>query len=1299
MSIRVLHYITGDTQKLGFGKIGGSSSFPADQLPYLNNGEILSEKARVSSSGGSRLSSGGIQLQSRVWEYQTGSYGRPVIIQTMVAIGTGRSHGFSEYVLGDTEEIADIADPWQVIQAAEKSSVMLDLEKFMAISGKNEIEFEDEFWNTEEEEPAQPYEQDIDPEWKLALLSHYWKQASIRAFSEDPPSSVHVHLGEFGDSAAEDNAETIRQAKLFFSSVIALGLPKQVQNIASMAAGVNGGDTNTLYAALEFNNSQNRDGEDTFSFSPKQRFPRSFRLNAAEREFIEAANEGHLPEACGRLFHRYQELAEQPDITETETPFMADYRLLYGIYCLDQITKEGHAFIERAELEKDLDNSGKAGDARICFLLLRNVRRYLEKNHKLNEKIRKTFVTELLEPLETAIFQVMLESMKQEQAEPFMTRRSDMLEFHHRLLYTATQDQVDPMISLTVYDQKNAKAPQFVRCFPDIPLRHNTDADDRNSRVLDGLLREVIRPLIEAELGHEKIESKYLVELSSDEFQKWVHSAPKTEETFLSFLREEIQDDKKHFLLYRITMNYLPPDELLVRSFEHMSQNNASPSAFPTDRQIHIVKNAFDRLERNNPDCIEAMNRYYLACFRKYREGIRAICHHNDVNLVESIGHDTTGAMVLIFSGEGKRTRMSPEEAKAVFSTFGGPQNKYAKMPQVLQAYSDMLDTHRNSGLASGDEDVREQLVDWLSQMAAAAPFQVDTATSIEDIFKNATTGSKMKPNAVEKVFSGLLPFAVTGMDRIRGSFKEMVQGQFERELNNQDSGILEWVSSMISVSGNDFPLDTTDILKRVFEAGKAGKRLSPAEVGTAFETMKNNAEGLDTKVRRAYEEMLSVRRSEAQQTQDKEAFEWLCDMANKAPWKDPEWITEQHSENVIFLCDLHKENGEEIDRTSRSMVRGWVEEGTVNAKGKERLQMMCNESLIHQNTEPAQQFIPFFSRINENNQALKDYLFDQTEKELTEKLEEKKLSYSQIVSEVAAKIEKTGRKLDELYEKVQSPVEQYLKEYFARNTEIAPLIREMEEIPPDNRFCSEWRNYLSEQVNSQQVALFNSQPNLEKIRSLRDDILSFGNRTDPMLTSAYQLIDEAEKRFRDLKELNELEAVSSVGETANEFDRLLSGASDVRKKLCSVLTELYPSPNEMKKISSRHELCAEILEAELSENRGSGNPSAKDSNQGLNWTQVLHRLFSKQELETATKKPYDPKHLPVLQRLLSVIESVRLMKAYGLRDSWAEDLIKTVHSDRDFHAYQSALARNKKKSELFQLEFDSDGLVFNMNE
>ena len=62
------------------------------------------------------------------------------------------------------------------------------------------------------------------------------------------------------------------------------------------------------------------------------------------------------------------------------------------------------------------------------------------------------------------------------------------------------------------------------------------------------------------------------------------------------------------------------------------------------------------------------MNRYYQACFREYRAGIGSLSE----SVIKKLGGDTSEAMTLIFTEYTEGTRITPEEAAAVFATFGG---------------------------------------------------------------------------------------------------------------------------------------------------------------------------------------------------------------------------------------------------------------------------------------------------------------------------------------------------------------------------------------------------------------------------------------------------------------------------------------------------------------------------------------------------------------------------------------------------------------------------------------------------
>ena len=1381
MSIRALRYITGDTQQYGFRCIGSSDSFPADRLLYLNNGDVIQERARVE-SGSSRSGTGGVQLLSHVWEYQTGKFGTPVVINTMVAIETGRAHGFSEYVAGMTDNVAELAEPGRMILSSE-SFDWLQPDEFMSIPGQSTIDCPEISWDPDGAQEDLPvFERAPEETWRLTLLSNYWKQASIRAFSEDPPTSVRVSLGEFSDDLQTDIKETIRQAKLFFADVVVRGLPKQVQNIASMAAGVNCADVSTLYTALEFDVAQNLYEEETLHLD-RPRELRAYRLSEAEIDFIREVSAGKTPASVRAFFERYRELTEQHEAKETETEFMADYRVLYAVYCLDRIAKEKHAFIEKAGLMKEHGNPHMVKDARACYNLILQLRRYLENDHRLNE-IRRTLVTELTEPLETAVLKVMLEDMSTDTAEPFLVRRSDMVEFHRRTLYTAPDSQIEQLIDLAVADARASKAPQFVRCYPATALR-NDEADKRNALLLGKLLPVTITPLINAELNREKIENKYLNVLRTDEFVEWVRQRPETKQTMDDFLRNEIEVSQKHFLLYGLCKKYLPMNDLLQTTLKHFTEHNTAQNAQPNDRQLAIAADgAQDYISgtQTDPSCVESLNRYYQACFRDYRGNITRLKD----TIVKRLGGDTSEAMELIFEEASAGVRMSRDEAEAVFDTFGGEGKQLAQNERVKASYENMLKAQRESALQDetaergalvrwlsnmvqaapfeidtsgamidlfknattgerltedeagqifdtldpdrkfGNADVvrdaysamisaqrdrilqedtqdretsREALVKWIAAMAEKAPFQVDTSDSMKAIFENARTGPRMSRASAEDAFKRLMPHAVSGDEKVKPAFTSMVREQLDAALAQKDESAVEWIGGMISASSGSIDFDTTDSLKKIFEAAKEGERMRPADADAAFTTMAAQASSLDTTVQRAFADLLSTRRKEGLAKKDPEYFDWLCDMAERSPWKDDSsWMDEQHTENVILLCELSQATGEIADNTSMTTVQSWMAQGSMTQRGTARLQRYCNYWLENEKPEQAEMFLRQFKRIDESCTSLREKVFNQAKATLTEGLERSDVSFGALIEDCQDDVERAGKKLDDLYNEAEPQIREFLERHFENNTDLNNLINEQDQIPENNGFYRAWQERLSQKVYDQQVALFNRQPNLEKLKNLKEAILKRSRELHPALKAAYQLMDRYEERLDAMREMNEYEIITSIGSELNEVNMLLTRAKDVRKVLCSSMRNVeWPALEEMKGKSFRHELCAATMQAVLTDTEREVSEGEKKTRGCPDWNRVLNTLFTKAELDEAIRKPYAPDHLQTLQRLLSAGENVRVMKAYGMDDVWAADFVKSVHSHSDLHSYQSALGRNKKKSEEYHLLFDSDGLQFDL--
>ena len=1301
--MRTLHYITGDTQQTGFRRIGGSPSFPASSLPYLNNREAIPEQARVT-SGSYGQGGSGIRQLSHVWEYQTGDYGKPVIINSIVAIGSARQHGFSEYVLGETENVAAEAEPWQLIRCAENNTTWLDMQRFMSIPGREEVPCEEEQWNPEEIADKPRFEFPVDDTWKLVVLAHYWKQASIRAFSQDSPTTVRVNLGIFdADDAVADNEKTIEQAKLFFSDILVRGLPRQVQNIASVSAGVNSADTVTLYSALEFDVALNMYDE-TLRIDRPRDF-RAYRLTEGELEFIEGISQGKVPAVVQEFFARYKKLAdhEHDDTTELNTPFMADYRVWYGLYCMDRIIRDGHDFINSAGLMNEYGNPKPVRDARVCFSLMSRLHRMLEKDHE----IRRNLVPELLEPLETPLLKFMLEDMNRDGAETFMLKRNDMTEFHSWTLNYAPECQMDLLTDLAVRDQQIARAPQFVRCYPSVPLRNET-ADERNAKVLAALLSAVMRPIIDSEKSNEKIDNKYLNELRSEDFaQKWacLNQNEKTRHAVADFLREEIRDPQKHFLLYGISKVYLPMNELLAVTLKHFTENNTGRNSMPNERQRKIAedgcKEYISKAGSEDADCVQDLNRYYQACFREYRGNIGAIDE-----MVQQFGGNTSGTMKLIFDeAAGETENLKPEEAKAVFDTFGGKDNRYANDDEVIKAYHDMIMTRCELNLkATGDEldTNREAIVPWIANMADTAPFPVDTSDCIRSVFESARKGSRISKNTAEEIFRRLIPGAASANEKVRPVFTGMLKDQLDAflEQNETDiSDIIDWLGGMAEVSNGYISLDTTDMLKKIFEAGKRGERMKASDISAALNTLGGKAENGNS-VQRAYTEMLSARREEARANRDQDAFEWLFRMEEGSPWKkDEEWINDQHAADIALLCDVSQDAGTAANSAFLGTVQTWLDQKAVPAKGIVRLQRYCNDRMEQGDEEAADRFMSYFDRLESDCSALRNAHFGKTVQRLKDDLKKTGGSFGDMISECRNDVEKAGKRLEDLYEETRTEVAEYLQKHFENTTDLKALIEEQERIPPNTDFYQAWQDMLSGQIFNQQTELFNRQPNLERLMELKENVLKRSQRQSRgSLDAAYELMEGYGGRLKRLGEASEYDAIANMGAQLSEINTGLERASDVRKTLCSAIrNENWPELKQTAGKSFRHMLCTQILQATLTDEAKTVTNALGSSKGCPEWNRVLENLFPRSELDPAIKKPYAKKNLPVLRKFLSTLETVRLISDYGMNPSWGEELLKTIHSSTELHRYQSALARNKKMSERYNLSFDTDGIQFRM--
>lgn len=882
MSIRTLRYIGGDTLIGGFHRIGQSADFRMENALWLNHGKEIVDKARVTANNAFRSVTNSFVRLCHVWEYQTGAYGVPVVANTLVAIGSDRAHGFTEYIMADTQKTAvELGTPSQIIAAADRLP-MLELEQFKMLDRK-EIEPYESDWAIGQAPPLEAYPEkgNLDETWLLTLLSHYWKQASIRAFSPNPPRTVRVCLGQMSSDKQEDIDATIHLAKRFFADVICGMLPRQVQNIASMAAGVDCADGAELYSALEFNITQNLYEEDALQVQrPKEL--RGYRLSRIETDFISSVAKGQIPASVREFLKNYQSQAHDTQANELTLPFMADYRLWYSLYCIERLLHEGESVLHAARLDIETGINGEQvpiRPARAYFKLMNSLREIIAQHSELH-----AYTEALLREIEAKLFPLMLQDLRAPGAQPFLLRRSEMVAYQQHLLNSAPESQVDTLISLMSLDQQLANHPQFVRCNPAVPIK-SEDADRRNARELATLLRDVMRPLIARELEKEKPEDKYILYLRSKEFaEDWCKLYKHTRKAMEDFLWEEIKEPAKFFLLYGITPVYLQHEQLACTAINYFTSLYCTPETFPASdsRPVRVlIDSCKGELEREDSPVSKALNNYYVACFQ----------HHDSyflARLQEAIVHplnvNTTETLVRIFTSDGANNQsMSVEDAKLAFSTFGGKDGTFAKSNRVRTAFTDMLMSQCKKMLADSVSPV-----EWLHDLLEVAPFSVDTVNMLIVILEDATNSvadpakvRQMTPAEASKMLRSLGGKNGEKLQNsaVRKAYLAMLDA-YSLKLLNQGEMPVSWLGEMIAAAEEQgMQLDTSDCLATVFNYAAEGKRMEVSTATLAFQRLGKAALDLEGKVKTAYIRMLFTQLHQGLRDGNSSVLEWLSNM------------------------------------------------------------------------------------------------------------------------------------------------------------------------------------------------------------------------------------------------------------------------------------------------------------------------------------------------------------------------------------------------------------------------------------
>lgn len=1273
MSMDILRHIAGDPPKLGFKPkgVGGTAAFP-DTLPYFQSDDVIFDNARVQSSG---AHGGARRTLAHVWEYQTYDFGRIAILNTLVAVAAERPHGMTELLCAAAGNAAASGTPGQIMRCVREED-LYSLDEFWLKSDPQRQELEGFCWEPEKEKDGEPFPYPIDETWRLTLLYRYWEQASVRAFSGNSPEPVHVCFGLTENDRQEAMEQTIRLAKIFFADIIARGLPRQAQNIASMAAGVNCGDTHNLRTALQFDIAENGYEDETLNVARQQRLVK-YRLNDIETAFIRSVAAGEVPAAVAGFFDTYRKKTNQPDIDPLTVPFMADLRVWYGLFCADMIGREGHGFIQRANLNLD-QNDARVSDAVACNRCLTALRTILTEEHKVKDAFA------LLAGIEEGLLRVMAADMDGDSARPFLRSSNELIGFQRCLLTTPNEAAVPVMIHLVSRDQQLSTNPNFIRYYPGVQLRSET-ANARNGEELSVLLREVVRPLIDRELDKEKIENKYLQYLVSNEFAKsWCLDVPELAKAMAAFLREEYQNPVKHFLLYRISMEYLPKDELLIRTLEIFREQCVTPDQQPTPRMLDIAERGCkDNYGATGlkKECNTALNAYYAACFAGYGDEFSAF-----KGIVDRLKGERTEALVSIFERYAGEQRLTPEQAGAAFGVLY--DEAAVKPARVQAAYEEMLTAQRERMLQAGESPVV-----WLAEMVKAAPFgrNIAQTDSIIRLLNTYIGGRRPNRDEIENLFrllGGSDGRYVTADGCVR-AFSDMIGFHRDQMLENGESpiGWMMWMQQDMP-----FTINNAESLLKIFAKGREGERMPLTDARNAHELMRGMSEAQAREVRKAYIDMLEAQRRSALENADETAFTWLNEMSLCVLDANESLLSEQHDANIGLACGISERAGKLIGHDQLHEIEEWARNGQVSAKGLGLLQRYANESLKAGDPFAADHFLPCFAEVTGAYPELKEYAVRRLAESFEAALAQKPHA---LLSEILRRFDADTKKLavypNELYEMTNEAFTVYLNEVFVENADLKRLDQELDQLRQGTEFYRLWLNRLKDAYERQQEVLFNSQPTLGAARALKDEI-SGRIALKPSLSAAYQLIDSYESVLRELTNKAESDIPWFLGVKATEIARCLMQTGNVRGKLCELLrNEQSDAEKALLAGDFRHCAAGMILHAGLTEN-GSGR-----SGEGPDWAAVLKRLIPGEALDAVGSKPYASAHLPLLQRVLALGSLVAAAeRATPNGNGWTNGLTRAMHANERVFHYVTLLARDRRNAQLYGLGFDQEGnLIF----
>ena len=1280
MIITARHQITGDTPKCGFHMIATTEgmivAYPMLRLDLENPRLIANSFGRITT----------LTELARVWEYETVEWGKGAVLLTLSGIApNARPHGFTDCAILTTSDGTPISEVEggvpAVVVAADTDGHFMELQPFWDKQGNRTTELTAEQWDIHPVEYTKAmWKATPSDTWLKTLLARYWENASIRAFS--PSLEPQVLNVCFGDEGFE---ETIAMGKAFFTQVLIPNLPRQVQNIHSIAVGVDCLDQRSLHAALEVNIRRNWVEDIGFSLWDMGIAKGIKKLDPVEDQLISEVMEhpDALPETVSLLWQGYTDAIQPMNVPLEEAPFMADWRVWVNACRLKAIASSTAA-MSQAEVLK-------------CYDTWHDLRSILETEHKLS----KTVVSKMLKDLETIFFAKLNEScgnfdgLRLERA--YLKKGQD-LEF--LIVHLAESD--DPAVTgflkqLLTADQKCASVTFYGAALVSLP----TETDEQKKAFADVLTAclPCSAEMIASEVNKgvpSPDENKKLAYLYGTKFTNKLKQA-EAMSVMEGFLKAQASTLERIHYLDPWLKAYLGPEEQIHLCLNLLNSAQYAEKIPALDDEIitFVYENRKGLNEEKNH---KVLSDFWTRLFNRYtdKESDREL-----KTLVDKLDPDTSDVIISLLNDTTKE-KFSEYRLTRIFDVFYGKcankqkvrdelakilgkirQNKDGNQFETVKRISELL--HEK------DPDIYSEY--WMSTQRSESFELVDVAGMDAGAIREMA--GWVSDDKSRKTFSKILQqkrnenASFSELNEYVGYVAEKVgsdtQGQkWVDEQNRLNLQLLvqrpldevgdtelktaeQWackdpeVLRILCVIMDRFREEPTvkdfrrlnDMINRISqsEQGSNGwlieqrqKQVDMILNAVNQQTDRLEEQDLDTlaswtgniELRQSFEKVLNVARAATVPENDEQINEKLCQqferqngMVQKASAKQTAedkdlWALKQKRKNVEHLLQCVNA-GLPLTPGILKQVGEYADVAAKkNLSGYEiELLRYCESALAAGNTKPTEMLYARFETVG-NNPRMIQWLKEQAKTELKEPLDATRLQ--EILNKAETKfLKRCDCTQEEFYRDNQREIEACIEAHFENTENLETLQQQAKQIT-----CVPMKEYWLSQLNARRNELEGkyilSAKSVEELRRTRANLFAETSSGSAM-DLCCSLVDQYTKCLETLSVAPEYTLGSGTVKQIEQYAQAYEACGDYAQHMGKLIHDaqdgkLYDAFKACKDRSFRHQCSAFMVKA-------ASRSSAVD------WSEMLNEIFPKEELSKAVKAPFKNENLSVLQRLL----------------------------------------------------------------